>query len=187
MSTSGSRAPQAFLARGSVCPRAGPEPGSGSPGGKSSAAAPRLPPGPAARPHPPGTEPEGALGDAAGCENAPAALAWARGRTPCCRKTHEVYFAAGLCLPREPPGAGSPLGALAAAPACGAAPGPELSLRIHRAPASPLGGPASPRRGAPLAGAARPRPDGHAPATPPRVSPPPASAARHRGKVASGL
>lgn len=91
--------------------------------------------------------------------------------TPCCQKTHKVYFGAGSAyrashqesragwvpMPRRPPA--DPLGS-----------GNSTSAP-HRALASPLGRPASPRRSAPLARAARPRPQ-EAPALPPLLPSP---------------
>lgn len=139
----------------------------------------RLAPGPAARPHPAGSEPERArtppVVPAGGWE-----WGWGWG-TPRCQTPSKVYFAAALCLPGELPGARSPRVSWPLRPPAGPLQAPAPSLR------TPRRGSVSPRR----PGAPAPRspigPGIQAPPPDSPASPHPGSSPLHAGVVASRL
>lgn len=154
------------------------------------------PPGPSALPSPVGTEPSSRVrSQARGRRQRSRLGGGGDSRLP---ETPQSLLCWGALLTSRAARNPEPGGDLDAAVACGSAPHPSSASSPHRARASPLGGLASPRRGAPLARAVRlhplgaPPPHGSAPAgptpaIPSRLAKPRRPSQRHERKVASSL
>lgn len=111
------------------------------------------PPGPSALPSPVGTEPSSRVrSQARGRRQRSRLGGGGDSRLP---ETPQSLLCWGALLTSRTARNPEPGGDLDAAVACGSAPHPSSASSPHRARASPLGGLASPRRGAPLARAVR--------------------------------
>lgn len=151
-------APRAFPAHGSVRPRLGPRGRAAAAWGGGGAAAARLPLGPLRAPASPQAQSRSSRVRSQARGRHQQSRLWG-GEVALLPEIPQSLLGCGALLTVRASGNPEPGGYLGS--------GARLRLRQrsrssasspHRAPASPLGGLASPRRGAPLARAARPRP-----------------------------